>query len=229
MADVQPGTRRQERPDPESPEVYPQRAVPPPKSALREYAEALVVALALALFVRSLVVQAFKIPSGSMLATLQIGDHLLINKLRYGLHMPILGGYIVRYADPQPGDVVVFVYPVDPSKDFIKRVIAVGGELVEVRNKKVYVDGRPRDFPQAYFADGLDSIQETGPRDNYGPVKVPAGHLFMLGDNRDRSYDSRFWGFVDASEVEGKAILIYWSWDGRDRWVRWERMGELIH
>lgn len=199
------------------------------KSALREYAEALTVALLLALFIRSFIVQAFKIPSASMLPTLQVGDHVLINKLRYGLRVPVVGAWLAQYDAPQPGDVIVFVYPADSTKDFIKRVIAVEGEVLEIRNKRVLIDGQPRDVPYAYFADGLDGVQAHGPRDNYGPVTVPLGHVFVLGDNRDRSYDSRFWGFVDADAVKGKAMIVYWSWDGRDRWVRWERMGDVIH
>jgi signal peptidase I len=198
------------------------------RSALREYLEAFAFALLVALAIRSFAVQAYKIPSSSMLPTLQIGDHLLINKLRYGIREPFFDGWLWLYSQPKPGDVAVFIYPQDRSKDFIKRVIAVGGETVEIRDKTVLVNGRPRDTPYAYFADGRDSIQPIGPRDNFGPVTVPTGHLFMLGDNRDRSYDSRFWGFVDVDDVKGKAVVIYWSWDGRDRWVRWERLGDLI-
>lgn len=199
-----------------------------PKSALRNYGEALVVALILALVLRSFVVQAFKIPSGSMLPTLQVGDHLLISKLRYGLRLPLVGGWLLRYSDPEPGDVVVFTYPLDRSKDFIKRVVAVAGEEVEIRDKQLLVNGAARETPHAYFADGPGSVQSTGPRDTFGPTLVPEGHVFVMGDNRDRSYDSRYWGFVDLDDVQGKAIVVYWSWDGRDRWVRWERLGTVI-
>jgi signal peptidase I len=164
-----------------------------------------------------------------MLPTLQVGDHLLITKLQYGLRLPIVGGWVIRYRDPAPGDVIVFTYPQDRGKDFIKRVVAVAGEEIEVRHKTILVDGVPRDVPQAYFADDGESLAPVGPRDEYGPVLVPAGHLFVMGDNRDRSYDSRFWGFVDVEDVQGKAIVVYWSWDGRDRWVRWERLGTIIH
>ena len=196
------------------------------KSTLREYIEALALAVLLALVIRSFVVQAFKIPSGSMLPTLEIGDHLLINKLRYGLRLPMIGGWLVTYDRPRPGDVIVFIHPVDRSKDFVKRVIATEGETLEIRDKRVFVDGQPRDFPEAYFVDGAEL--QGGARDNFGPVKVPENHVFVMGDNRDRSYDSRFWGFVDFNDVKGKAMLIYWSWDGRDRWVRWERIGAVI-
>jgi signal peptidase I len=197
------------------------------KSVAREYTEALLVALLLAFFIRSFVVQAFKIPSGSMLPTLQIGDHILVNKFLYGLRLPYpFETMLVEWGRPRRGDVVVFVYPRDPSKDFIKRVVAVEGDTVEIRHKQLYVNGNKVDDPHATFADGEREI--PGPRDNFGPATVPPHKLFVMGDNRDRSHDGRFWGFVDLDEVKGKAFLIYWSWDGEDRWVRWERIGGLI-
>jgi len=198
------------------------------KSTLREYVEALAVAFVLALFIRTFIVQAFKIPSGSMLPTLQIGDHLLVNKLRYGIRLPILGQRVVKFDDPKRGDVIVFVYPVDPSKDFIKRVIGQPGDVVEVRHKQVYVNGERVDDPHATFVEGPGENSRLTPRDNYGPVTVPTDKVFVMGDNRDRSYDSRFWGFVPIDDVRGKAFIIYWSWDGEDRWLRWERIGDLI-
>ncbi|HEX7409326.1 MAG TPA: signal peptidase I [Candidatus Binatia bacterium] len=198
------------------------------KSAVREYTEAGAVALLLALVVRSSVVQAFKIPSGSMLPTLKVGDHILVNKFIYGLHLPILGTRLLPLSTPHRGDVVVFVYPVDPSKDFIKRVVGVAGDVVQVREKHVYINGAPWDDPYGYFADGDAKGHDNSPRDNYGPVTIPPEHVFVMGDNRDRSYDSRFWGFVDVDEVKGKAFAVYWSWDGTDRWARWERIGALI-
>jgi signal peptidase I len=209
----------------------PALALPQPrvKSALREYAEALGIALILALFIRSSVVQAFKIPSGSMLPTLQIGDHILVNKFIYGVRLPVLGTRVLPVSDPERGDVVVFVYPVDPSKDFIKRVVGVSGDVIQIRSKHVFINDEPWDDAHGYFVDGTDGRQATSPRDNFGPVTVPPGHIFVMGDNRDRSYDSRFWGFVDLNEVKGKATLVYWSWDGTDRWVRWDRVGEVIH
>jgi signal peptidase I len=198
----------------------------PGRSIAREYAGALAVALALTLALRVFVIQAFQIPSGSMLPTLQAGDYLLISKFRYGLRIPFLGGWLLRYADPRPGEVIVFAHRAD-GQDFVKRVTAVAGEVVEIRDKQVLVDGVARDFAHAYFADGRDGPSQ-GIRDRYGPVRVPPGQLFVLGDNRDRSRDSRFWGFVDVADVKGKALLVYWSWDDRDRWVRWERLGKLI-
>jgi len=198
------------------------------KSVAREYVEALLVALLLALFIRSFIVQAFKIPSGSMFPTLQIGDHILVNKFLYGLRLPYpIETMAAQWGQPRRGDVVVFVYPRDRSKDFIKRVIAVGGDTVEIRHKQVYVNGAKVEHGYATFAD--EGREIPGPRDNFGPVSVPPAQVFVMGDNRDRSHDSRFWGFVDLDDVKGKAFLVYWSWDGQDRWVRWERLGDLIH
>ena len=207
------------------------------KSAVREYTEALLFALMLALFIRSFVVQAFKIPSGSMLPTLQIGDHILVSKFAYGLRLPYpLETLVFEWTRPEPDDVVVFVYPKDETKDFIKRVVAVAGDEVRIRNKQLFVNGVADESPHAHFANPDRII--PGPRDNYPPlpparsteaVVVPPGKLFVMGDNRDHSHDSRFWGFVDTQDVKGKAFLIYWSWDGRDRWVRWERLGALIY
>jgi signal peptidase I len=199
------------------------------KSTFREYAEAILMALVLALFIRTSIVQAFKIPSGSMIPTLEIGDHILVNKLSYGVRMPFLEHYLVQYANVQRGDVVVFIYPEDRSKDFIKRVIAVAGDTVEIRNKKIFINGKQVDDPHAHFAGYDPQAGAVGSGDDYGPKVVPQRHIFVMGDNRDRSYDSRFWGFVNLDDVRGKAFLIYWSWDGTDRWVRWERLGSIIY
>jgi signal peptidase I len=195
-------------------------------SILRPYAKSFAVALALTVFLRGFVVQAFQIPSGSMLPTLQIGDYLLVSKFRYGLRIPLAGGWFLRYADPRPGEVIVFTHA-ESGQDFVKRVIAVAGESIEIRDKQVLVNGRPRDPTAAYFADGPEGLA-GGPRDQYGPVRVPEGRLFVMGDNRDRSYDSRYWGFVDIDGVKGKALFVYWSWDDRDHWVRWERLGNPV-
>lgn len=198
------------------------------KSTFREYAEAILMALVLALFIRTFIVQAFKIPSGSMIPTLAIGDHILVNKLSYGVRIPFLEKYLVDFGAPARGDVIVFIYPEDRSKDFIKRVIAVGGDSVEVRKKKVFINGKAVEDSHAHFEGYDPQLGGAVNGDNYGPNVVPDGQVFVMGDNRDRSYDSRFWGFVSLSEVRGKAFLIYWSWDGTDRWVRWERLGSLI-
>jgi signal peptidase I len=197
------------------------------KSVAREYTEAILVALVLAFFIRSFIVQAFKIPSGSMLPTLQIGDHILVNKFLYGLRLPYpFEKMLLEWKQPNRGDVIVFIYPKDRTKDFIKRVIGLPGDTVEIKHKRVFINGVKMDDPHANFAD--EDREMLGPRDNFGPITVPQHQLFMMGDNRDRSHDGRFWGFVDLDDVKGKAFLIYWSWDGQDRWVRWERLGSLI-
>ncbi|MEF3168107.1 MAG: signal peptidase I [Deltaproteobacteria bacterium] len=195
-----------------------------------EYAQAILIALVLALLIRTFVVQAFKIPSGSMINTLLIGDHLLVNKFVYGIRNPLTRALWVPVSQPQRGDVVVFIYPVEPEKDFIKRVIGVGGDTVEIRDKKVFVNGEL--FPDPPGVQHTDPHVIPGslqPRDNMGPVKVPEGSLFVLGDNRDQSYDSRFWGFVPVKDVKGKAFIIYWSWDGNRFLPRLDRLGRLIH
>jgi len=131
-----------------------------------------------------------------------------------------------EWGQPNRGDVIVFVYPRDRSKDFIKRVIAVSGDSVEIRHKTVYINGTKVDDPHATFKYGSQEI--PGPRDNLGPIVVPLHKLFVMGDNRDESHDGRFWGFVDLDDVKGKAFLIYWSWNSEESWVRWDRLGDLI-
>ena len=198
------------------------------KSTFREYAEAIIVALALALFIRTFVVQAFKIPSGSMEPTLQIGDHILVNKFIYGVKIPFTTIQLFPLQDPQRGDVLVFIYPLDPSKDFIKRVVAVEGDTVKMLNKKLYINGIEVPDPHAVYTEESALSGEVQKRDNFGPVTVPKRALFVLGDNRDRSLDSRFWGFVPLEDVRGKAFIIYWSWDSQGTTVRWNRLGHLI-
>ncbi len=205
------------------------RVIKKKKSSLRENIEAILVAVVLALFIRTFVVQAFKIPSGSMKDTLLIGDHILVNKFIYGIKLPFIGTTLVSIKDPQPEDIVVFEYPDDPSKDFIKRVIGVAGDRIEIRDKKVYVNNKLLDQDFAIFTDNR-SIQS---RDDFGPVTVPKDSLFVMGDNRDNSHDSRFWGFVKLKAVKGKAFIIYWSWNGENQnsileYVRWSRMGQLL-
>jgi len=199
------------------------------RSVFREYAEAIIVALVLALFIRTLVVQAFKIPSGSMEPTLEIGDHILVNKFLYGMKIPFTSLRLLPLEKPQRGDVIVFIYPQDRSKDFIKRVVAVEGDTVRVMNKKLYINGVPAADPHAVFKEEAVFPPEVQSRDNYGPTTVPPGCLFVMGDNRDRSLDSRFWGFVPLTDVRGKAFIIYWSWDSLETMVRWNRIGHLIH
>jgi signal peptidase I len=209
-------------------------AIPKRKSQFREYAEALVVALLLALAIRTFVVQAFKIPSGSMLPTLQIGDHILVNKFLYGprLEIPLTQvslGQLPGIRKPKAGDVVVFIWPRDRSKDFIKRVIATEGQTLEVRDRQVFIDGKAWDDPHATWVAQPRATGTGGAGDNYGPYTVPKDHVFVMGDNRDQSYDSRFWGPVPIADIKGQALVIYWSWDGPDRWVRWDRLGRLVY
>jgi signal peptidase I len=198
------------------------------KGVLRENLEAILVAVVLALFIRTFIVQAFKIPSGSMKETLQIGDHILVNKFIYGVKLPFIDKTIIPIKDPQRGDIIVFKFPEDPTKDFIKRVIAIGGDTVKVRNKKVYVNGKQVEYKQAQFTDNQILPGSLQPRDYYGPVTVPQDNLFVMGDNRDQSYDSRFWGFVNLRAVKGEAFIIYWSWDKSKFGVRWNRIGHIL-
>ncbi|MBN4065675.1 signal peptidase I, partial [Desulfocapsa sp. AH-315-G09] len=158
------------------------------KSVIREYVEAIIIAVILALFIRSFIVQAFKIPSGSMLPTLQIGDHLLVNKFIYGVKIPMTGIVLIPWKTPEHDDIVVFRFPRDRSIDYIKRVVGVAGDTIEIKNKQLYVNGEAISKPHAYFT-GTDIMKATtGPRDNMGPVKVPEGNIFVMGDNRDNSF-----------------------------------------
>ena len=216
------------------------------KSIVREYAEAIVVAMLLAFAIRVFVVQAFKIPSGSMIPTLLIGDHILVSKLSYGFQWPTdcklqwnfqpvncyASTTVLAFGKPQRGDIVVFRFPEDEEKDFIKRIVGGPGDTVQLRNKVVLVNGEPLDdraFTQRIDPGIIDST--INPRDNFGPVTVPEGSYFVMGDNRDQSLDSRFWGYVREEKIRGKAFRIYWSWSGQGNWtewVRWERFGKAI-
>ena len=196
---------------------------------IREYAEAIIIAILIAAFIRTFVVQAFKIPSGSMKPTLEIGDHILVNKFSYGVKLPYLRNTIIPVGQPRRGDIAVFIYPEDKSKDFIKRVIAVGGDTVEIRNKKLFVNGEAVDDPHGVHVEDVIYPRAIQRRDNFGPVRVPEGTLFVMGDNRDQSYDSRFWGFVKLEDVIGKAFIIYFSWDSENSGVRWDRIGKLLN
>ena len=199
-----------------------------PKSKLRENVEAILIAIVLALFIRTFVVQAFKIPSGSMEPTLQIGDHILVNKFIYGVKIPYLRKTIIPVSEPDRGDIIVFRYPEDPDKDFIKRVIAVPGDTVEIRNKIIYVGGAAVKNDVGVHTDSRVLSGAINHRDNLKPLTVPAGSYFVMGDNRDNSYDSRFWGFVEERSIKGKAFIIYWSWDSDAFGVRWGRIGDLL-
>lgn len=206
------------------------KAAPPvkKKNLVREYAESIIIAVILALFIRAFVVQAFKIPSGSMEDTLQIGDHLLVNKFIYGPTIPFTDQRLFKIRDPRQGDVIVFEYPEDPSKDFIKRIVGAPGDVVQGINKKVYVNGKLYGNPHEVHKEQDLVPKDQNPRDTFGPVKVPEDCFFVMGDNRDRSYDSRFWGFVKKEKIKGLAFIKYWSWDGEKWRVRWGSIGQLI-
>ncbi len=199
---------------------------------VKEYLEPIIIAVLIALFIRTLVVQAFKIPSGSMEPTLLVGDYILVNRFIYGIRIPYTDTKFFKFKKPQRGDVIVFVFPLDTSKDFIKRVIGTEGEKVEIINNKIYINDRLIEDPWGHFimsgwAEYLQAIE------NFGPIVVPKDSLFVLGDNRDNSQDSRFWGFVHVNAVKGEAFIIYFSWDRNaesllDK-IRWPRIGKWIH
>jgi len=171
------------------------------KSSIKVYIQVVLLAILIAFLLRTFVVQAYKIPSSSMEDSLLSGDFILVNKLHY------------RFKEPEPGEVIVFKYPLNPSKDMVKRVVATEGQTVEIKNKIVYLDGKMVPDPSfAKHADPHILPEDYSTRDNFGPAQVPAGHLFVLGDNRDNSQDSREWGFLDRSFIKGKALIVYWSW-----------------
>jgi signal peptidase I len=225
------------------------------KSTLREYFESIVIAVILALFVRTWVVQAFKIPTGSMEDNLLIGDHLLVNKFVFGPTVSPVERVLLPVRDIRRGDIPVFKYPDEPERDFIKRVIGLPGETLELRNKKVYVNGQVLEEPYVHFLEPASEGQEITSfdvRERYGPVRVPDDQYFVMGDNRDNSQDSRYWGFLPRSYVKGKALMIYWSYESaREDYVdtgigasirrlvsivthfftrtRWERLLKQIH
>jgi signal peptidase I len=228
------------------------------KSTVREYFESIVIAVILALFIRTFVVQAFKIPTGSMENNLLIGDHLLVNKFIFAPTASAVERAVLPAGSIKRGDVIVFKYPEEPDRDFIKRVIGLPGEALEVRDKKVYINGQPLDEPYVHFlqppstASEWSEVTSFDVRERYGPVTVPGDQYFMMGDNRDNSQDSRYWGFLPRELVKGKALVIYWSYEsGREDYAdsgagatfrglvsvfahfftrtRWDRMFHQIH
>ncbi len=199
------------------------------QNKLLEYIKAIAFALILALFIRAYFVQAFKIPSGSMIPTLLIGDHLLVNKFLYGTEIPFTDDKILILRNPQRGDIVVFKYPLEPDRDFIKRIIAVEGDTIEIRNKNVFLNGEKINEPYIQHTDIYIIPVDRERRDNLLPITVPAGKYFVMGDNRDQSFDSRYWGFLDAKDIKGKAFILYWSWDNIEKMPRLNRIGNLIN
>jgi len=202
------------------------------KSIVREYAEAIVVAILLALVIRTLVVQAFTIPSGSMMDTLLVGDYILVNKFLYGPTVPLRDWRLPGLRDPRRGDIIVFKYPQDEKRDFIKRIIGVPGDQILIRGQTVHVNGRPLDEP--YVRESHSTLPRGEPDGVCGyafgceATVVPRDAFFVMGDNRDNSQDSRYWGFVRREKIKGKAFLIYWSWDSDRHWLRWRRLGNWI-
>jgi signal peptidase I len=215
-------------------------AAPFKKSVVREYFESIVIAVILALFVRTWVVQAFKIPTGSMENNLLIGDHLLVNKFIFGPTPLAIGRAVLPVRPIRRGDIVVFKYPDEPDRDFIKRVIGLPGETIELKNKKVYVNGQPLDEARyVHFltppSNDYQEVTSYDVRERFGPVTVPPDQYFVMGDNRDNSQDSRYWGFLPRSYVKGKALLIYWSYEsGREDYLdeglfaSIKRMGSVV-
>ncbi|MBI4887378.1 MAG: signal peptidase I [Acidobacteria bacterium] len=207
------------------------------KSTAREYFESICVAVILALFVRTFVVQAFKIPTGSMENNLLIGDHLLVNKFVFAPARTALERMLLPIDPIHRGDIIVFKYPEDPERDFIKRVIGLPGDTIELRNKKVYIDGKPLDEPYVQYL--FTPSDDEGPFDydvrmTYGPVTVPATQYFMMGDNRDNSQDSRYWGFLPREYIKGKALFVYFSFSEESglnplTGIRWSRILHQIH
>jgi signal peptidase I len=207
------------------------------KSTAREYFESIVIAVILALFIRTWVVQAFKIPTGSMENNLLVGDHLLVDKFVFSPAPTALERALLPVREVKRGDVIVFKYPIEPERDFIKRVIGLPGDTLELTNQTVLINGQALTEPYAHylFPPAAEGQMEGDLRRKYGPVTVPAGHFFMMGDNRDDSQDSRFWGFLPETYVKGRALFIYWSFDTPEDGSpggfapRWGRLFHQIH
>ena len=229
------GKRRPSRPEaPEPAGLKTRRYEPATRSSVREMFESICVAVILAFFVRTFVVQAFKIPSGSMEPNLLIGDHLLVNKF---VSAPTLSG-VERTLLPidvvHRGDIIVFKHPKTPDRDLIKRTIGLPGETIELRDRRVYINGKPLDEPYAryLFPEGAGDLPQTDVRRNFGPLTIPDGQYFMMGDNRDNSEDSRYWGSLPRDHVKGKALFLYMSFgegEGSVANVRWARILRQIH
>jgi signal peptidase I len=215
----------------EAVEDAPPQAVRRRKSLVREYGEAIVIAILLALVIRTLVVQAFTIPSGSMMDTLLVGDYILVNKFLYGPEIPFTDVRTPGLREPHRGDIIVFKYPQDEKRDFIKRIVGTPGDVVQVRGNDVYVNGQRLIEPyvkHTSLAGAHTGQAYCGYAYACEPTTVPAESYFVMGDNRDNSQDSRYWGFVRRDRIKGKAFLIYWSWDSDRHWLRWWRLGNYI-
>lgn len=201
------------------------------KSTAREYFESIVIAVILALFIRTWVVQAFKIPTGSMENNLLVGDHLLVDKFVFAPASSAIERALLPVREVQRGNVIVFKYPMEPERDFIKRVIGLPGETLELKGKIVHINGKPLAEPYVHFLQPIGGMDSMDRRDNYGPVTVPEGYYFVMGDNRDNSQDSRWWGFLSRDYVKGRALMVYWSYEPENGGVgsvltgtRWNRI-----
>jgi signal peptidase I len=202
------------------------------RKRLLQCLESVALAAAIALSVKSLVFAAYKIPSSSMEPTLLIGDYIIANRLSYVMKIPLTDIVFLTLGEPQRGDIIIFRYPKDRSKDFIKRVIGKAGDIIEIKDKVVYVNGQRVEITGARFDDSHIFPAYMQPRDNFGPVTVPKDSYFVMGDNRDNSADSRFWGFLQKSDLVGKAEIIFFSRDSKTsdplRFVRWKRLGSFV-
>ncbi|HKJ70777.1 MAG TPA: signal peptidase I [Gammaproteobacteria bacterium] len=224
---------------------------PDQRPVVVEYARSLFPVILVVFLIRSFVVEPFKIPSGSMRPTLQVGDFLLVNKFEYGLRIPLVGWKLTDGDAPRRGDVIVFQYPRNESVDYIKRIVGLPGDRVAFHDHTVYVNGEPvpknPEGPYSYrskrgqtvhtqrFIERTDShrydvlyTRDKRGRTLYEPIKVPAGEYFVMGDNRDNSNDSRYWGYVPEENILGRAFVIWWSWDGYENSARWGRLGQWI-
>jgi signal peptidase I len=199
------------------------------KSKLIESIKAIIIAVLIALFIRTFILGNYEIPSGSMKPTLLVGDRILASKFIYGIKIPYFRKTVIPFTDPKRSDIVVFIYSVDRSKDFIKRVVGLAGDTIEIKNKKILINGKEYTDSYGVYRDSKIYPRTMNSRDNFGPVIVPQNSIFVMGDNRDDSFDSRFWGFVNLRDVEGKAFIIYWSWDKEDHSLRWRHLGGTLN
>ncbi len=213
-------------PSPDEPKITKAEIAPRKKGLVRELSEGLLTAFIIAAVLKLFIVQAFRIPSGSMIPTLLVGDQILVSKLAYGVKNPFHDRYLFRTGHPRRGDVIVFKYPKDETKDFIKRVVGIPGNSIRIVKKQLYVNDQLQKEPYIQTLD--PSVTDEVPRDNFETV-VPPHSYFVMGDNRDDSYDSRFWGFVKSRKIVGRAVLIYWSWDKESDSIRLSRLGKIIH
>ncbi len=195
---------------------------------IREYGFSIAIAVVAALLIRSSLVMAYLVPSGSMLTTMEIGDRFIANKAAYDLRIPFTQTSLIETGEVERGDVVVFKPPFKAEHDYVKRVIGLPGDVIQIRNKVLFLNGERLEEPHVRHVD--PGIQPGGksPRDNLGPIRVPEGALFVMGDNRDESYDSRYWGYLPRKLVKGQARIIYWSFDSDRFGIRWSRLGRLF-